>query len=338
MKQHMKLLLWVVVVSFVAASSGYLFYRATNSIVNSLDNEVYTDFDGVSQSIRAQVDFSDDKSLVGGLDNVFVGRVLEQVGIETPYGRPHTTFNVQVVYNLKGNAQGVVLVKQEGAMIDGAVHVVHPSESSQEIVDESENNLLLTPGHTYLLLVEYKPKRSNFYLAYQPIAQEEISADDALTNEELDRLVRQNERVYELLAAYVNEVPYRSNILNRFDLLSEAERQAVFDRFSNLIPPHPVPEITPKSFDFSEPAIENVITYCFDGADNDKDGLTDFADPECKQFFIENNPGLCRDGTDDDADGLIDAADPDCAPFYPQPVPPPPPAGGSTSSGTSKGQ
>jgi hypothetical protein len=47
---------------------------------------------------------------------------------------------------------------------------------------------------------------------------------------------------------------------------------------------------------------------CTDGLDNDCDGLTDAADPDC-QVPVEQ---ACFDGIDNDADGLIDCADPDC--------------------------
>ena len=50
---------------------------------------------------------------------------------------------------------------------------------------------------------------------------------------------------------------------------------------------------------------------CRDGEDNDRDTLTDCADPKCAPFCrIE----LCTGGVDEDMDMLIDCADPDCFP------------------------
>lgn len=61
---------------------------------------------------------------------------------------------------------------------------------------------------------------------------------------------------------------------------------------------------------------ENPEVSCSDGQDNDCDGLTDGADPDCQGGCVptsskEKGP-RCSDGIDNDCDGLIDGADPDC--------------------------
>jgi hypothetical protein len=48
---------------------------------------------------------------------------------------------------------------------------------------------------------------------------------------------------------------------------------------------------------------------CNDGIDNDADGLTDGADPDCEEPTIP----ACADGRDNDGDGLVDLADPGCS-------------------------
>jgi hypothetical protein len=54
---------------------------------------------------------------------------------------------------------------------------------------------------------------------------------------------------------------------------------------------------------------------CNNGRDDNCNGRTDCADPECMGDPTCSKPGqeICNNGIDDDGDGLIDCADPDCA-------------------------
>ena len=60
--------------------------------------------------------------------------------------------------------------------------------------------------------------------------------------------------------------------------------------------------------DVSDPTQE----LCDDGLDDDDDGLTDCADPDCATSPVCLPETICHDGLDDDNDGLTDCADPDC--------------------------
>ncbi len=61
---------------------------------------------------------------------------------------------------------------------------------------------------------------------------------------------------------------------------------------------------------------EDTDVKCSDGKDNDGDGLTDCADPDCKSNSIsackENTDAKCKDGLDNDGDGTTDCDDTDC--------------------------
>lgn len=66
--------------------------------------------------------------------------------------------------------------------------------------------------------------------------------------------------------------------------------------------------------DVSCTVTENPEVSCTDGIDNDCDGLTDSADPDCDPgCTVTENPEVsCTDAIDNDCDGLVDSADPDC--------------------------
>lgn len=73
---------------------------------------------------------------------------------------------------------------------------------------------------------------------------------------------------------------------------------------------------------------------CGDGRDDDCDGLTDCADPDCASTpgctasCVPAETGeLCADGSDNDCDGLVDCLDPDCGSHESCAPPPPPPPG-----------
>jgi hypothetical protein len=77
------------------------------------------------------------------------------------------------------------------------------------------------------------------------------------------------------------------------------------------------------------------VAECFDGVDNDRDGLVDFpADPQCDSRSDDSevgSPGLkeCFDGIDNDRDGLVDfPADPGCTSRYDDTEATPPSPGG----------
>jgi len=49
--------------------------------------------------------FADDRILMGASHDVFIGRVISQIGTQVIGGAPQTQFTVSVIANIKGNPQ-----------------------------------------------------------------------------------------------------------------------------------------------------------------------------------------------------------------------------------------
>lgn len=95
-------------------------------------------------------DVTEERLLVGFADNVFVGRVAEELGSEGlaedaagPYD-PLTRFSVEVVENVKGGLGGTVTVIQRGAYLPerGCVALVN----SDPLLDPGREYMFLTSG------------------------------------------------------------------------------------------------------------------------------------------------------------------------------------------------
>lgn len=73
-------------------------------------------------------DVKDEKLLVGASDNVFVGRVVEKVGVsgldsvgvsdQLDVPIPRTQFSVAVLENVKGSLEDTVTVSQDGGYVE----------------------------------------------------------------------------------------------------------------------------------------------------------------------------------------------------------------------------
>lgn len=64
--------------------------------------------------------------------------------------------------------------------------------------------------------------------------------------------------------------------------------------------------------DFDEAAIRTAPEICTNGVDDNEDGRTDCADPDCTGAApcLEVTAESCDDGADNDLDGRVDCADP----------------------------
>ena len=263
--------------------------------------------DGNNNALSA-IDYSDNKKLMGGSHNVFVARITRYLGDTNRGIGPESQYEAEIVYNIKGELADKVIVNATGG--------------------EVGEKITLNSGSTYVLATRYSAQYDWYTVNSHPSVTKLIRSDSTLTIDDLKKISLKDERVHELLTAYVNEEllasdRYHNNTLNSFASLSDEEKELVYDKFSKLSPEQPVPIYTPREYPV------------FDGED-------DFQ----PTYREENTRTLCRDNLDEDLDGLVDAADPDCAEFYtastpkpdqeqPQPVFIPPPLPSTSTVATS---
>lgn len=122
--------------------------------------------------------------LVKYSDNVFIGRVVKQVGNEGKENRntPYTQFSVEVLANIKGNLTGTVVVNQMGGYKYGVLHVLRDDAIVPE--DKAEpGEYLLQPGHVYMFATKYNKEKMYHQVSAFPYDQTRISTDPTLPND-----------------------------------------------------------------------------------------------------------------------------------------------------------
>lgn len=143
-------------------------------------------------------DFSDDRKLVGTANNVFVGRVLEQIN-QTSGTASDARYAVRVLMNIKGNLRDSIVVR---------------------IYKGGQG---LNVGSTYVIAALYSPT-PNWYVIGAVFDRKQITDDSTLTDMQLKQLAEGDERVRALQVAYTQEITYANHVTNGTDYNSYATR------------------------------------------------------------------------------------------------------------------
>ncbi|MDO8659306.1 MAG: hypothetical protein Q7K54_01770 [Candidatus Parcubacteria bacterium] len=152
--------------------------------------------------LQSSEDFSDDRILMGASNNVFVGKVIKQIG-DKRFGKfPATQFAVEVIDNIKGNLQGTVVVDRLGGYKYGMRYVVH----NDTVAISKNTDLLLKIGTTYLFATRYNSEENWYTVMFYPNTGKIISRDANLNRIDLEILSQNDERVSVLREAYKNEI------------------------------------------------------------------------------------------------------------------------------------
>lgn len=165
--------------------------------------------------------------------------------------------------------------------------------------------------------------RTNYYNTYKyedPIIKNEIINSKDIHFDYLPILIRQSE-YHRLIDTQSFTDPDGNSLLNSYeidddpqspcytlDMLLNHEESLVFGNGDysvvNWI------SFQQELFKCSPPPTSPPTEDCYNGVDDDDDGLIDCDDPDCDCTEI------CNNGIDDDGDGLVDAEDSDCCWFY----------------------
>jgi hypothetical protein len=168
-------------------------------------------------------DYSQPTTLLGATHNIFVGKVMKQVGNKDFSGNPATQFSVDVLHSIKGEIAKQTIVEQEGGYRNGVLYLI-------------DSNPLIQSGSTYLFSTRYNAKENWHTMNPHPNASKLLSSDDKLTTEQLLALISEDPKVKELEDAYPHEILldadiYHNNTRNSFQSLppekkAEAEARA----------------------------------------------------------------------------------------------------------------
>ncbi|OGH66658.1 MAG: hypothetical protein A3B90_01160 [Candidatus Magasanikbacteria bacterium RIFCSPHIGHO2_02_FULL_41_13] len=145
---------------------------------------------------------------MGASHNVFIGRVVKQVGTKSLNFGPETQFSVEVISSIKGNLSGTVTVNQFAGYKNGVLYLLKGDVSAPEKSGNSASEVdkLLEPGKTYLFASRYNSEQNWHTLVSHPNARKLISSDKKLTLTQLQGLVEKDTRVAQLREAYKNEI------------------------------------------------------------------------------------------------------------------------------------
>lgn len=158
---------------------------------------------------RYAANFSDDRVLMGASHNVFVGKVLKQIGVKERGIGPETQFAVLIISNIKGNLNGIVKVDQQGGYEGKILYIIKNDLSGQ-----GEVASLLHEGNTYLLATRYNAREGWYTLNSFPTASKLITDNGSLNLPHIASLVASDPRVKQLIAAYPSEIAFPPDILH----------------------------------------------------------------------------------------------------------------------------
>jgi hypothetical protein len=179
----------------------------------------------VTRTLHAQytLHYEDDKVLMGDSHNVFVGKVISQVGSKDLVpGILGTQFSVSVVLNIKGVLQRTIVVAEEGGYRNGILYVIHGGDVL--LPNKEGEDSLLQPGSTYVFATRYSKQNNWYTLNSHPNASKVLSQDASLDGGQLRVLAVEDAKVKAFEQAYPNEILSKGDVKYKTEWNSYAAR------------------------------------------------------------------------------------------------------------------
>lgn len=192
------------------ANGSWYTITATSSKDGSLKCEAAAYFRGDYQYVA---DFSDDRVLVGASHDIFVAKVLRQMGAKERGIGPETQFEVLVIENIKGDLRGNVIVDQQGGYVDGKIYI--PGYDFAPTAEStSADGTLLQPGSTYIFATRYNPNENWYTLIPYPTALQLLDSNADASVGQIVSTANADHRFLELKNAYPNEELLSADVIH----------------------------------------------------------------------------------------------------------------------------
>lgn len=136
--------------------------------------------------------FGDNRILVGSSHNVFAAKVNKKLGQKNIDGFPVTSYEVQIVTNIKGDFTGTIVLDQAGGYENGILRLF-------------EGGRLIDVGSTYILATRTQEDGSYFLSSYLA-GKMKISENSSMTLDDLKTLALTNADFLRFSDAYKNEI------------------------------------------------------------------------------------------------------------------------------------
>ena len=162
----------------------------------------YTDRSWTTIHPLLAADVSKDPILMGAAHNVFVGKVIADEGVTDSSTGLRTRYSVEVTSNIKGEANGVTIVEQEGGTKGKTQYIIENASPMLEV------------GSTYLLATRYNESAHSYLIIAHQNAVKLLTSDQTASVGALQQLVKGDPKVRALEAAYPHEQLLEADVLH----------------------------------------------------------------------------------------------------------------------------